>query len=72
MRTILDDLKPGSIIRFHDRLKTGRDIQIENTVKILPAILDSIEKRGYHFVTLSELKSEDESYAFKKSLPEKP
>jgi peptidoglycan/xylan/chitin deacetylase (PgdA/CDA1 family) len=72
MHTILDDLKPGSIIRFHDRFKTGRDQDVKNTIQILPELLDSIENRGYHFVTLSELKSENELFSFKEPLPEKP
>ncbi|HEX2959051.1 MAG TPA: polysaccharide deacetylase family protein [Chitinispirillaceae bacterium] len=65
LHTVLDDVKPGSIILFHDRLSTKRDRLMGNTINALPALLDSLVNRGYHFVTISELKSEDDWLTFK-------
>jgi len=54
---ICKDVKPGSIILMHDRLNTGKDNGMSNTVKALPLVLEELTKRGYQFVTISELKS---------------
>jgi peptidoglycan/xylan/chitin deacetylase (PgdA/CDA1 family) len=63
--TVLDNVKAGSIILLHDRLNTKKDRLMQNTISALPVILDSLENRGYHFVTISELQSEDEWFTFK-------
>jgi peptidoglycan/xylan/chitin deacetylase (PgdA/CDA1 family)/GT2 family glycosyltransferase len=65
LHTILDNVKPASIVLFHDRLNTKNNRLIQNTISALPAILDSLENRGYHFVTISELKSEDTWLTFR-------
>lgn len=63
--TVLENVKPGSIILLHDRLNTKKDRLMQNTISALPGILDSLENRGYHFVTISELKSEDNWVTFR-------
>ncbi len=63
--TVLNNIKPGTIILFHDRLNTKKDRMMQNTISVLPALLDSLENRGYHFVTISELKSEDAWLSFR-------
>jgi len=65
LHTVLENAKDGSIILFHDRLTTKKEHLMQNTITALPAVLDSLENRGYHFVTISELKSENTWLAFK-------
>ena len=49
-----NDLRtPGNVILFHDG-GGNRD----NTVKALPEVIDKLEQKGYHFVTLSHLYGE--------------
>ena len=48
LKKTLDKLSPGGIILLHDG--------IEETIKILPALLEGIRKRGYTLVTLDRLK----------------
>ncbi|NLE00216.1 MAG: polysaccharide deacetylase family protein, partial [Fibrobacter sp.] len=55
IKNVLDFVKPGSVVLFHDRLNTGKDWQMDNTIAALPVILDSLVTRGYRFVTISEL-----------------
>lgn len=62
--TVLDNIKPGTIILLHDRLITKKDQMMHNTIKVLPELLDSLQNRGFHFVTISELKSEDTWLSF--------
>jgi peptidoglycan/xylan/chitin deacetylase (PgdA/CDA1 family)/GT2 family glycosyltransferase len=64
LHEILDDLKPGSIILLHDRLSNKRDQRVDNTVTMLPALLDSLDAHGYQFVTISEMKSENDLFSF--------
>lgn len=47
---ILANTKPGSIIVLHDVEKRG-----ERTITTLKKVLPELQKRGYRFVTLSEL-----------------
>ena len=47
---ILINTRPGSIIVLHDRGDRGR-----RTAKVLSNIIPKLQKRGYQFVTLSEL-----------------
>ena len=44
---VLKDVKAGSIILFHDNH--------EYSVKALPEVIKELKKRGYKFVTVSEL-----------------
>jgi peptidoglycan/xylan/chitin deacetylase (PgdA/CDA1 family) len=64
LREILEDLKPGSIILFHDHLENQKSRRVDNTIAVLPALLDSLQNRGYHLVTISELKSENDQFSF--------
>jgi peptidoglycan/xylan/chitin deacetylase (PgdA/CDA1 family) len=61
---VFSHIHPGSIILFHDRLNTGLDKGMPHTVELLPAILDSLSRAGYSFVTVSELKSMPSDTAF--------
>lgn len=47
---ILVNTRPGSIIVLHDRGNRGR-----RTVKVLSNIIPKLQKRGYQFLTLTEL-----------------
>jgi peptidoglycan/xylan/chitin deacetylase (PgdA/CDA1 family) len=47
---ILVNTRPGSIIVLHDRGDRGR-----RTIKVLSNIIPKLQKRGYQFVTLTEL-----------------
>jgi peptidoglycan/xylan/chitin deacetylase (PgdA/CDA1 family) len=47
LRAALRDVRPGSIILFHDIHLT--------TVRAIPSVLKGMTKRGYHFVTVSQL-----------------
>ena len=47
MNNVLKDVKAGSIILFHDNH--------EYSVKALPEVIKELKKRGYKFVTVSEL-----------------
>jgi len=44
---IVKDIKPGSIILLHD----GSD----GTVEMLPKLIETLERRGFRFVTMSEM-----------------
>ncbi len=49
LKKTLDKLTPGGIILLHDG--------IEETIQILPALLETAQKQGYRFVTLDQLKA---------------
>ncbi|MBN1602066.1 MAG: glycosyltransferase [Chitinispirillaceae bacterium] len=63
LRKILDDLKPGSIILLHDHLENRNGQRVDNTIAMLPILLDSLQNRGYQSVTISELKSENDQFS---------
>ena len=50
VRTVLDNLRDGDIILFHDFNTKGSP-----TPEALAVILPELVKRGYSFVTVSEL-----------------
>jgi peptidoglycan-N-acetylglucosamine deacetylase len=52
---VLRKVRPGSIILMHDRLNTGVDKGMSNTIAALPGLLDSLSNAGFTFVTISEL-----------------
>jgi peptidoglycan-N-acetylglucosamine deacetylase len=54
---VLSQIHPGSIILMHDRLNTGTDKSMTNTVAALPGIIDALSDAGFTFVTVSELLS---------------
>jgi len=57
LKYLLKRVKPGDILLFHD---SGGVFDINNgdrheTVKTIPRLIDELRKRGYQFVTVSEL-----------------
>ncbi|MDQ7093437.1 polysaccharide deacetylase family protein [Desulfosporosinus sp. PR] len=54
VKNVLDNVFPGAIILLHDG-----GFQRTQTVKSLAKIIDSLQRQGYRFVTLSELKTFD-------------
>jgi peptidoglycan/xylan/chitin deacetylase (PgdA/CDA1 family) len=46
VQTVLEKVKPGSIVLLHDR---------ENTLASLPAMVKGLRAKGYRFVTVDEL-----------------
>ncbi len=55
-KEVLDEVKPGSVILFHD----GRDTQVnyprDNMINALPLIIDDLKNEGYTFVTIDKMK----------------
>ena len=47
---VINEARPGGIILFHDSR-----LDRTNTIKALPMIIEGLKKKGYRFVTLSEL-----------------
>jgi len=47
---VINKVKPGGIILLHDSR-----LDRTNTIKALPIIIEGLQKKGYRFVTLSEL-----------------
>lgn len=47
VRNVIGNVKPGSIVVFHDNLKAKKNLEY-----VLPRILDYYSKRGYTFVNL--------------------
>jgi peptidoglycan-N-acetylglucosamine deacetylase len=56
---VLSQVKPGSIVLFHDADEFGNPR--EKITKVLPAILEELKKRGYEFVTVDELLEEPDA-----------
>jgi len=46
-RRVLEEVQPGAIILMHD----GTDV----TVEMLPALIETLQRRGYSFVTMSQM-----------------
>jgi len=66
VKTVLKGTKPGDVILFHDG---GGDRT--QTVKALEEILPELQKKGYQFVTISELLDEQEMLKNKNGLGKK-
>jgi len=49
---VIRQATPGAIILLHDGLGTRADIQAENMVAALPAIIETLQAQGYRFVTV--------------------
>jgi len=47
LKNTLEQAQPGSIILFHD----GR----EETIRILPRLIETLKRRGFRFVTMSQM-----------------
>ncbi len=58
VRRVLDKLRPGDIILLHDGDSVYVGGDRSQTVAALPRILDGIQARGLHCVTLTELADE--------------
>jgi peptidoglycan/xylan/chitin deacetylase (PgdA/CDA1 family) len=55
--TVVSKAGPGSIIVLHDN--GGAPGAPEKTLQALPSIIDTLQKKGYKFVTLGKLKGEN-------------
>ncbi len=51
---VLSAVKPGSIVTLHDNIETEGQ-----TVEALPKIIESLQARGYHLVTITQLLGEE-------------
>lgn len=54
-KRVLQQAHPGAIILLHDGLETRSDPSMQNTVTALPVIIETLQARGYRFVTVPEL-----------------
>ncbi|MEO0115049.1 MAG: polysaccharide deacetylase family protein [candidate division WOR-3 bacterium] len=54
-RSIISQVKPGSIIVLHDGLNLNHGVSRENTIEALKIILKQLKAENYKFVTLKEL-----------------
>lgn len=52
---VLSQIKPGSIILLHDGMGTSVNPQVQNMVAALPIIIETLQAKGYSFVTIPEL-----------------
>jgi peptidoglycan/xylan/chitin deacetylase (PgdA/CDA1 family) len=54
---VVKQVKPGSIILFHDSgdLVGFKGGDRTNTVKALPVVIDELKNRGYKFVTVDQM-----------------
>ncbi len=52
---IIKKARPGGIIVLHDGGETNEQVNRDNTVIALPAIIDALKEQGYRFVTIDEL-----------------
>lgn len=53
METVHKQLKPGGIILMHSF--GGKKGKLDNTVEVLPQLIEELKKQGYSFVTVPEL-----------------
>lgn len=51
-KNIKDELRPGAIVLMHS---SGQSKAISNTVKVLPEVIEMLQKSGYKLVTVPEL-----------------
>jgi peptidoglycan-N-acetylglucosamine deacetylase len=56
---VISQVKPGSIVLFHDADEFGNPRNKIN--EVLPVIFEELKKRGYEFVTVDELIEEPEA-----------
>ena len=55
LATVLKEIKPNSIIIFHDGRDTHIDYPRDNIVKALPEVIGTLKKQGYEFVTVDKI-----------------
>jgi peptidoglycan/xylan/chitin deacetylase (PgdA/CDA1 family) len=53
--SVLDQVRPGSIVLMHDGGLGGGNPDRSTTVAALPRIIDGLRSRGYSFATVPEL-----------------
>jgi peptidoglycan/xylan/chitin deacetylase (PgdA/CDA1 family) len=58
VRRALKGLKNGCVFLFHDGRGTERDFDSSQLVEALPTIISKAQKRGFNFLTLSEMMKE--------------
>ncbi|MEK7496998.1 MAG: polysaccharide deacetylase family protein [Patescibacteria group bacterium] len=68
IKKVLKQTKSGSIIVFH--LSGGKNAP--KTFEALPIIIRELSKRGYNFITISELLATNKPIATKSTLPKRP
>lgn len=56
---VVERVRPGSIVLLHPFFESRRE-----SVKAVPAIIEELERRGYRFVTVSELMANSDSTEF--------
>jgi len=52
---VITNTKNGSIILLHDGNRISHTIDRSQIVKALPIIIETLQRQGFHFVTISEL-----------------
>ena len=55
VKRTLEQVHPGAIILLHDGMNLTHEADQSETVKAIPAIIDSLRARGYRLVTVPEL-----------------
>ncbi len=58
-KKVLNGMKPGSVVLLHDNHNA--------TIEALPALLETMKERGYRFVSVNELKTEEHQVLLAKS-----
>ena len=53
--SVISHAKSDGIVILHDGHEIGTDYSRENTIEALPAIIDSLRKQGYTFVTIDKI-----------------
>lgn len=59
VRRVLDEVRPGSIMLFHDGLDSDEGADREVLLSALPQLIQELQVRGYQFVTVGELLNEN-------------
>lgn len=56
VKGILHNVHAGSVVLLHDGLRTFANPDISSTVTALPVIINSLQEKGFEFVTVSDLR----------------
>jgi peptidoglycan/xylan/chitin deacetylase (PgdA/CDA1 family)/glycosyltransferase involved in cell wall biosynthesis len=54
-KNVLSEVKPGSIVLLHDGDESRHGSDRSQTVEALPGIIEALQSRGYHFVTVPQM-----------------
>lgn len=57
VKRVVDNTRNGSIILLHDGNRLSQKTDRSQVVKALPIIIETLQKKGYQFVTIDELLS---------------